>query len=56
VFGNCRAVAVEDIGKLAYLDMCVKDVFRLFPIAPYILRKTVADQQIGNLSRKMLSP
>ncbi|XP_068910329.1 cytochrome P450 4C1-like [Tenebrio molitor] len=49
VFGNCRAVAVEDIGKLAYLDMCVKDVFRLFPIAPYILRKTVADQHIDKL-------
>ncbi|CAH1101528.1 unnamed protein product [Psylliodes chrysocephalus] len=41
-----RNITVEDIYKLTYLDMCVKDVMRLFPIAPYILRKTLEDYHL----------
>lgn len=40
-------VTYEDITKLSFLDRCVKDVLRLFPIAPYIIRKSYEDFQIG---------
>ena len=42
---------VEDLTKLPFLDMCVKDVLRLFPIGPYIFRKNLEDQQLGTSSR-----
>ncbi|KAG5891754.1 hypothetical protein JTB14_012488 [Gonioctena quinquepunctata] len=38
-----RDVTLKDINKMEYLDMCIKDVLRLFPIAPYILRRTLED-------------
>ncbi|CAG9863870.1 unnamed protein product [Phyllotreta striolata] len=41
-----RELSVEDIYKLTYLDMCIKDVMRLFPIAPVILRRTIEDYQL----------
>lgn len=44
-----RDLALEDIYKLEYLDMCIKDVLRLFPVAPAILRRITEDYQIGNL-------
>lgn len=40
VFGDKpRAVTYDDIANLPYLDSCIKEVQRLFPIAPYILRQ-----------------
>ncbi|XP_074042100.1 cytochrome P450 4V2 isoform X1 [Leptinotarsa decemlineata] len=36
-------ITLDQIYKMEYLDMCMKDVLRLFPIAPYILRRTVED-------------
>ncbi|XP_050308845.1 cytochrome P450 4C1-like isoform X2 [Anthonomus grandis grandis] len=41
-----RAVAPEDISQLKYLDMCIKEALRLFPIAPVILRKCSEDFQL----------
>ncbi|CAH1281073.1 unnamed protein product, partial [Diabrotica balteata] len=41
-----REITLEDVYKLEYLDMCVKDVLRLFPIAPIILRKSIEDYHL----------
>ncbi|XP_049821133.1 cytochrome P450 4C1 isoform X2 [Aethina tumida] len=39
ILGNSnRDIQLEDIEKLNYLEMCIKDVLRLFPIAPFIMR------------------
>lgn len=47
VFGETpRNVTVDDIPKLKYLDMCLKDVLRLVPIAPLMLRKVIEDSEI----------
>lgn len=48
---NFSRITVEDIGKLTYLDMCVKDVLRLAPIAPYILRRTIEDSCVGKTDK-----
>lgn len=48
VFGPTpRYVEKEDLAKLTYLDMCIKDIMRLFPIAPFLMRKTIEDCEVG---------
>lgn len=39
----------KQLTELKYLDMCVKEVIRLFPIGPYILRKLSADVNLGKV-------
>ncbi|KAF2902221.1 hypothetical protein ILUMI_03963 [Ignelater luminosus] len=41
-----REVKLEDLPQLRYLLMCIKDVLRLFPIAPFIMRIASEDCQI----------
>ncbi|CAH1163422.1 unnamed protein product [Phaedon cochleariae] len=41
-----KPITMEDIYKLKYLDMCIKDIMRLFTIAPYILRRNSEDFQL----------
>jgi cytochrome P450 len=38
----------EDLSKLKYMEMTIKDAMRLHPVAPIIFRSTVEDVQIGN--------
>lgn len=38
----------EIIAKLDYLEMCIKDTMRLFPVAPFIGRETVDDIKLSN--------
>lgn len=40
-------VELCDLDKLTYMDMCIKEVLRLFPIAPYIMRESSEDFKIG---------
>lgn len=40
-------VKLEDLDKLKYLEMCIKEVMRLFPIGPFLLREPYEDCQIG---------
>lgn len=42
-----QEITYDDLAKLKYVEMCLKDVLRLFPIAPYILRRTTEDTEIG---------
>lgn len=41
-------ITIEDLNKLTYLDRCVRDVIRLFPIAPYILRRVNEDFELDS--------
>lgn len=44
VFGDKpRPVTFEDLKNLIYIEWCIKEVLRLTPIAPFILRKPVED-------------
>lgn len=40
-------VDYETLSKLEYLDMVLKESLRLFPVAPFLIRKTTEDTQIG---------
>lgn len=42
-------VTYEKLLNLKYLEMCIKDVIRLFPIAPYKLRQTFEDTEIDGV-------
>ncbi|KAJ8976119.1 hypothetical protein NQ317_019384 [Molorchus minor] len=41
-----RDIEEADLGRLEYLDMVIKDVLRLFPIAPFIAREATQDFQL----------
>ncbi|XP_049820383.1 cytochrome P450 4C1 [Aethina tumida] len=43
---NTTNVTYDDIMKLQYLDRCVKEALRLFPIAPFIMRKVTEELTI----------
>lgn len=45
--GKYDAVSMKDLGQLTYLDMCIKDVLRLSPIAPFIMRQPYENFEIG---------
>lgn len=50
ILGNTkRDIEETDLVRLEYLDMVLKDVLRLFPCAPFILRKSSEDFQLGRL-------
>lgn len=46
-FGSLADVSMEQLGKLAYLDCCVKEVLRLYPSVPLITRCLGSDTEIG---------
>jgi cytochrome P450 len=43
-------VTMEEMGKLVYLDCCVKETLRLFPSVPFITRRLGSDARIGGHS------
>ncbi|MBA0557681.1 hypothetical protein Golob_014733 [Gossypium lobatum] len=44
IVGNKRMVEENDLPKLEYLDMVVKEIFRLHPVAPFLIpRESVED-------------
>lgn len=44
---NKRDIEEHDLPKLEYLDMVIKDVLRLFPVAPFIIRKSMEEFDLG---------
>lgn len=42
-----RDIEEYDLDKLTFLDMVIKDVLRLFPVAPFIIRKTTEKINMG---------
>lgn len=47
VGSNPEKANIDSLTKLKYLDMCIKDVLRLFPISPFIIRQNEQYFQIG---------
>lgn len=46
-----RQITYDDLLDLKYLEMCIKETLRLFPIAPYIMRKVTEEFTIGKLKQ-----
>ena len=43
-----RDVTTEDINRMKYLDQCIKETMRMFPVVPLIGRVVPEDTQIGD--------
>lgn len=44
-----RELTLEDMYKLEFLDRCIKEVLRLFPIAPAIIKRVLEDYDLGKV-------
>lgn len=42
-----RKIEYSDVGKLKYMEMCIKEAMRLYAVGPFIFRKTTEDFQLG---------
>lgn len=39
-------MSTTDVAQLTYTDMVIKEVIRLFPIAPFLIRQCIQEVQI----------
>ena len=47
IFGvSKRAVTSRDLREMDYLELCIKEVMRMFPVAPIIARHLTGDVAI----------
>ncbi|KAJ3664760.1 hypothetical protein Zmor_000304 [Zophobas morio] len=49
VLGQRTSLDFTDVTKLKYLEMCIKEAMRLYPVAPFIFRETTEEFQLENL-------
>lgn len=47
VVGDKKSYTILDLNRLPYIEMVIKESLRLFPVAPYILRKVPEDFRLG---------
>mgnify|MGYP005983830383 FL=1 len=47
VLGQRTSLDFTDVTKLKYLEMCIKEAMRLYPVAPFIFRETTEEFQLG---------
>jgi cytochrome P450 len=51
VFGETdRCCTLEDLPQLKYLECCIKEVLRLYPSIPFMLRRLPEDVKISNVT------
>ncbi|KAK0416436.1 hypothetical protein QR680_012482 [Steinernema hermaphroditum] len=48
VIGDSDMVTIEHLGKLQYLECCLKESLRLYPSVPIYVRKLGCDQELGD--------
>ncbi|RZC35180.1 cytochrome P450 4V2-like, partial [Asbolus verrucosus] len=49
VIGSRTELDLTDVSRLKYLEMCIKESMRLFPVAPFIFRDTVDEFKLGSI-------
>nr|NP_001352313.1 cytochrome P450 4c3-like [Anoplophora glabripennis] len=47
VLGDKKCLDFGDLGKLKYMEMCIKEAMRLFPLGPFLPRDVVEDVRLG---------
>ena len=54
VFGNSdRECEQQDLVDLKYLELCIREALRLYPIVPVIYRELQEDTQLGLFKYKL---
>ena len=53
--GDDYDISIEDLGKLQYLEMVLKESLRLYPSVPYMTRRIPHDMKIGTFVKKKSS-
>ncbi|XP_044764501.1 cytochrome P450 4C1-like [Coccinella septempunctata] len=48
ILGEDRDVTPSDIPKFQFLDMCLKETLRVFPVIPFVMRIASADIELDN--------
>ncbi|CAH1373957.1 unnamed protein product [Tenebrio molitor] len=48
--GEKKTLDMSDVSKLKYLEMCIKETMRLYPVAPFIFRDTSEDFQLDKIT------
>lgn len=46
-------IEYSHLGKLKYMEMCIKEAMRLFAVGPFIFRVAEEDFQLGKLLFKV---
>jgi len=53
IFGDdTRSATMQDLKKMKYLDMCIKESLRLYPSVPFFARRLGQDVRIGEDRKK----
>lgn len=42
-----RKIEYSDVGRLKYMEMCIKEAMRLYAVGPFVFRKTTEAFQLG---------
>jgi len=53
IFGDdTRSATMQDLKKMKYLDLCIKESLRLYPSVPFFARRLGQDVKIGEDRKK----
>lgn len=51
VLEDRKTVHFNDTGRLKYMEMCIKEAMRLFPLGPFLPRDVIEGFKLGIISK-----
>lgn len=50
IWNNDETIDLEHLNRMKYLECCIKETLRLFPIAPLMIRRVEPELALGEFS------